>query len=408
MGTYLNPGNAGFQAIRKGRYIDKTGMISFLNDTLGTKRKLTCISRPRRFGKSFAVQMLCAYYDKSCDSLELFQDLEIGKYESFRQHLNQYDVICLDITSFISNVRNKKDTVVFLQRQVMEELHQAYPSVVVQEDTNLPMMLSLIHNQLGRKFIIIIDEWDALYREAKNDKKLQEDYMELLRGLFKDITRTDKMIEGAYMTGILPIKKYGTESALTDFKEYTMINPKNLVKYIGFTEDEVQGLCEEFGMDFYEIKRWYNGYSFRHKQSVYSPNSVMEAVYSGEIQNYWTETETYESLKVYIDLNEDGLKEAVVQMLGGACVKIDTGTFQNDMTSIKSRDDVLTLLVHLGYLTYHSETESVSIPNEEVRREFIRAVKAGKHREVAKLILSSDQLLEDTQKHTCVIERYRQ
>jgi hypothetical protein len=204
------------------------------------------------------------------------------------------------------------------------------------------------------------------------------------------------MLVGAYMTGILPIKKYGTQSALTDFKEYTMLEPKMLEKYVGFTEDEVRNLCEEYGMDFGEMKRWYDGYSFTNVTSVYSPNSVMEAVLNEKIGNYWTKTETYESLKIYIDMNEDGLKEAIVQMLGGARLRIDVGTFQNDLTSITCRDDVLTLLIHLGYLAYDEQAESAYIPNEEVRREFVRAVKYGRHKEVAKLIQTSDGLLQAT------------
>jgi hypothetical protein len=204
------------------------------------------------------------------------------------------------------------------------------------------------------------------------------------------------MLIGAYMTGILPIKKYGTQSALTDFKEYSMLEPKMLEEYVGFTETEVKELCEEYDMDFEEMKRWYDGYSFNRVKSVYSPNSVMEAVLNGEIGNYWTQTETYESLKVYIDMNEDGLKESIVQMLGGAKLRIDVGTFQNDMTSITCRDDVLTLLIHLGYLAYDKVEKLVYIPNEEVRQEFVRAVKYGRHKEVAKLVQTSDRLLQAT------------
>lgn len=149
-------------------------------------------------------------------------------------------------------------------------------------------------------------------------------------------------------------------------------------------------------MDFEEVRRWYDGYSFNRSKSIYSPNSVIEAVKNGELGNYWTQSETYESLKVYIEMDEDGLKEAIVQMLGGARVRIDTATFQNDMTTMKSRDDVLTLLIHLGYLAYNAGDKSVYIPNEEVHEEFIRAVTAGRHTEIAKLIRSSDLLLEAT------------
>ena len=204
------------------------------------------------------------------------------------------------------------------------------------------------------------------------------------------------MIEAAYMTGILRIKKYGTQSAMTDFREYTMLAPRRLAEYVGFTEPEVKELCGQYGMEFEEVRRWYDGYSFHRAKSIYNPSSVMEAVKNGELANYWTQSETYESLKIYIEMDEDGLKEAVAQMLGGSKVKIDTISFQNDMTTIRSRDDVLTLLVHLGYLSYDIDDKSVSIPNEEIREEFVRAVTMGKHTEIAKLIRDSDQLLEAT------------
>ena len=198
------------------------------------------------------------------------------------------------------------------------------------------------------------------------------------------------------MTGILPIKKYGTQSAMTDFREYSMVTPRRLARYVGFTEPEVRELCERYDVDFEEMKRWYDGYSFNGRESIYNPNSVVEAIKNQEFGSCWTETETYTSLQFYIDLDEDGLREAIVQMLGGARVRIDPGSFQNDMASIKQRDDVLTLLVHLGYLGYNSAEKQVFIPNEEIRQEFIRAVAAGRHREVAKLIRNSDILLERT------------
>ena len=397
MGKYLNVGNAGFEAVRKGIYVDKTGMISFVNSALGTMDKLICVSRPRRFGKSFAAKMLCAYYDRSCDSRSLFEGLKISKDASFKEHLNKYDVIFLDITEFTSDAFIKKETqniVLNIEKKIIDELSDAYPDVKRQGD--LPNMLYDIAEATGNKFIFIIDEWDALFRETKSDIFQQESYIRLLRCLFKNSGKTDKMIEAAYMTGILPIKKYGTQSAMTDFREYSMLMPKKLAEYVGFTETEVQTLCQKYGMDFEEAKRWYDGYSFSRVKSVYSPNSVIEAIKNEEFANYWTRTETYETLQFYIDLNEDGLKEAIVQMLGGAYIVIDDGTFQNDMTTIKSRDDVLTLLVHLGYLAYNSLQRCVYIPNEEVRKEFIRALTTGKHTEIAKLIRNSDRLLEAT------------
>ena len=393
MGMYVNIGNAGFRSIRKGLYVDKSGLIAFINRTLGTKEKLTCVSRPRRFGKSYATQMLCAYYDRNCDSRELFSDLEIAKDKTFEENLNKFDVIYLDVTWFISNVKNIIDTVSYLQEQVIQELCGIYS--FAGEEHSLPIVLAKIAETAECKFIIIIDEWDALFREAKDDTDLQKEYIQLLRGLFKS-SLTDKMIEAAYMTGILPIKKYGTQSALTDFREYTMIQPKKLAKYVGFTEKEVKDLCRENDMDFEEARRWYDGYSFSKEHSVYSPNSVIQAISNEEWGDYWTETETYESLKYYIGMNEDGLKDAIISMLGGVRCKINTRTFQNDMSNLKSRDDVLTLLVHLGYLAYDSTQKEVYIPNQEVADEFRNAVEYSGWEGVSGALQASESLLEAT------------
>lgn len=372
VGKYLNPGNAGFRSIRKSRYVDKTGLIAFVNQTLGTKDNLTCVSRPRRFGKSFAAQMLCAYYDRSCGSEALFQDMEIARTSEFHKYLNQFYVIYLDITWILSTVEDVDDTVAYLQMETVGELEKIFP-LIKKERKSLPAALAEVNTLYGEKFIIIIDEWDALFRGAKENIRLQEEYIRFLQGLFKSSQR-DKMIEAAYMTGILPIKKYGTQSALTDFREYTMIRPGRLAEYMGFTETEVQVLCREQGMDFDEMKSWYDGYSFQRDLSVYSPNSVIEAVKNQEFGTYWTETETYESLKAYINMNFDGLRDAVVSMLGGGRCKISTRKFQNDMTSMKNKDDVLTLLVHLGYLTFDAGKSEVFIPNREVADEFKNAV----------------------------------
>ncbi len=383
-------GNDGFRAIRKGRYVDKTGLISFINETLGTADKLTCVSRARRFGKSFAVKMLCAYYDKSCDSSELFDGLEIAEDPSYRKYLNKYDVIYLDMTLFISLCGNMKDIMAYIQEQVIQEIADVYPAAAGEE--HLSMAMAKASASAGIKFIVIIDEWDALFREAKNDTDLQKEYIRLLRGLFKS-SLTDSMIEAAYMTGILPIKKYGTQSAMTDFREYTMLSPKRLAKYAGFTETEVRQLCEDYGMDFGEAKRWYDGYSFKNVPSVYNPNAIMRAMQNQEFGSYWTETETYEALKIYIDMDFDGLREAILSMLGGEKCPVNTGTFQNDLTSLRSRDDVMVLLIHLGYLAYDGEAEKVYIPNEEIRQEFFLALKHSGHWEIAKLVKESDELL---------------
>jgi hypothetical protein len=278
------------------------------------------------------------------------------------------------MTLFISITKDIKNILTELQEKVIAELYVTYPSADMKQ--TLPEALAKINENTGNKFIFIIDEWDALFREVKNDVEIQMNYMYLLRSLFKS-SLTDKTIEAAYITGILPIKKYGTQSAMTDFIEYTMLQPEPLEQYVGFTEEEVRNLCENGELNFLDIQHCYDGYMIGDLH-VYNPLSIMYATNFEEILDYWTRTETYESLKAYIDMDFDGLKEAVVQIIGGAHCRIDVETFQNDMTSMKSKDDVLTLLIHLGYLTYDAKHEEVYIPNEEVRREFVRVVKAGK------------------------------
>lgn len=393
MGNYLNVGNAGFQSVRKGCYVDKTGLISFINGTLGSPNKLTCVSRARRFGKSVAVKMLCAYYDRSCDSKALFEGLEIAGDISFEKYLNRYDVIYLDITLLISACGDIENLTAYLQKQVIREIADAYPEAA--GETSLPMALAKASGESGQKFIIIIDEWDALFREAKGNTRLQREYIWLLRGLFKS-SLTDKMIEAAYITGILPIKKYGTQSAVSDFREYTMVDPGCLAEYVGFMEPEVRKLCLQYGMDYREAERWYDGYYFSGVGAIYNPSSVMEAMQRKKYKGYWARTETYESLKIYIDMDYEGLKEAVMQMLGGARCVVDTDTFQNDMTSIGGKDDVLTLMVHLGYLAYDESCSAVYIPNEEIRREFVRVIKYSSHTEIANMVRTTDELLQDT------------
>lgn len=403
MGIYFNPGNEGFKRVLRSKiYIDKTGLLEYTNSVLETEQSYICVSRPRRFGKSIAAEMMVAYYDKSCDSKELFQDLKIAESEDFTEHLNQYDVIHIDMNS-LCHKRDRKtkkeisatEAVNLFHLLVIEELRKVFPNSVEEDDVDLPSVLAQINEDTGRKFVIIIDEWDAIFRENKNDEAAQKEYITLLRGLFKDAP-SKKFLKLGYLTGILPIKKYGTESALNNFDEFTMTNPRRLSEFVGFTEEEVLDLCKEYDMDFEEIKRWYDGYSFKNTKHVYNPNSVVKAMLDGECSNYWTSTETYESLKYYISMNFDGLKDSIIQMIAGGKCKVDTDTFENDMVSFQSRDDVLTVLVHLGYLAYDKKTQEVMIPNEEVRSAFIHAIRKSNWKYVIDAITASDELLQAT------------
>lgn len=345
-------------------------MISYTNSVLNTMQKYVSVSRPRRFGKSMAADMLVAYYSKGCDSGALFAGRKAEKEASFQEHLNQHNVIRLDMQRFLFDEAHLNIFIDKIQEAVVQELRTEYADCFETDQYGLPSVLEQIYFHTGKGFIFIIDEWDCVFRLAKDRKDIQKDYLDFLRGLFKGAEYVDL----AYITGILPIKKYGEHSAINIFDEYSMIDSGELSGYFGFTEDEVRELCTQNDIEFSELQKWYDGYLLNGLH-IYNPKSVVDVMRRKKFRSYWTGTETYEALKIYIDMNFDGLKEAVIEMLGNSRCKIDPTTFQNDMTTFASRDDVLTLLVHLGYLAYDEVAEEVFIPNQEIAQEFMRAIK---------------------------------
>ena len=246
----------------------------------------------------------------------------------------------------------------------------------------------------GNKFIVIIDEWDILIRDEANNRDEQENYINFLRGTFKG-TEPTRFISLAYLTGILPIKKMKTQSALNNFDEFTMLDAGALASYIGFTELEVEKLCDKYHKDFAEVKRWYDGYVLENQQ-VYNPKAVVSVMLRGNFQSYWSQTGTYEVVVPLINMDFDGLKQAIIEMVSGSTVEVDTGTFQNDTVSFSSRDDVITYLIHLGYLAYDQRKQCAFIPNEEIRQELLAAAKKTKWNELQEFEYQSEQLLEAT------------
>ena len=395
MGRFLNPDNTAFQtALNSEIYIDKTELLTYTNKVIGTKQAFICNSRPRRFGKSMAVDMLVAYYSRGCDSKKLFQNLKIAQNETFLRYLNQYDVISLNMQEFMSQCQSMDDMLSLLQRSVLWELLGEYPDYRYFDQNNLVLTMQDIYQNTKRPFIVIIDEWDVLIRDEANNQRVQEEYIKFLRGMFKGVEPT-KYIALAYLTGILPIKKLKTQSALNNFTQFTMLSSSVLAPYVGFTQEEVISLCERFGHNYEEVKKWYDGYRLG-QYHIYNPNAVVNLMLLGEFQSYWSQTGTYESIIPLINKNFDGLKTAVIAMISGDEVNVRTATFQNDMITFRNKDDVLTLLVHLGYLAYNQSRQTAYIPNEEIRMEFVDAVEDNKWSELIEFENQSEQLLEAT------------
>ena len=391
MGTYINIGNAGFQSARNGEYVDKSGLISIVNGSLFTERRFSCVSRCRRFGKSLAAKMLCAYYDRSCDSRHLFADLEIAGDPAFEKHLNKYPVIYLDMSAFTERFKN--DSIVDkIKEKLLDDVLDVYPQVTVKEGDDLMEALIRINEATGDTFILIVDEWDAICREFPPASSAMDSYVGWMRRMFKDVNAS-RVFAGVYMTGILPIKKYKTESALNNFVEYSIVEPVDMGQYFGFTKDEVRMLAEKHGADYEELEKWYDGYQIGDEMSMFNPNSVMMAIRSRRCRSFWASTGAYDAVAHYIQMNYEGLKDDIIQMLAGGRCNVDPTGFQNDMSVIHSKDDVLTVLIHLGYLSYNWRENECFIPNYEVAGEMVNAVKLSNWNHVAVAIDKSKQLL---------------
>ena len=394
MANYINLGNVAFASIRRGEYVDKSGLIAVINDTLLKEKRFTCVSRCRRFGKSMAAKMLCAYYDKSCDSREMFRGLEIEEHPSFEEHLNKYPVIYVDMTNFVTRYHGERAIVNIIQRTLIEDISEVYADVAVKETDDLMEYLLRVADATGEQFIFIIDEWDAICRELENNKDAMGEYVNLLRRMFKSASASS-VFAGVYMTGIFPIKKYKTESALNNFREYSMIDPKGLARYFGFTKDEVRMLCEKHGMEFEDMVKWYDGYSIGDEPSMFNPNSVMEAIAARYYGSFWASTGSFDAVARYIQMDYEGLRDDIVTMLGGGSCPVRTTSFQNDPAIINNKNDVFTLLIHIGYLAYNRDERRCFVPNMEVAEELENAIEANNWKNVMDTLNASDRLLDD-------------
>lgn len=393
MGAYINLGNIPFQSVRNSEYVDKSLLIAIVNRTLFSEQRFSCVSRSRRFGKSVAAKMLCAYYDKSCDSRSLFADLQIADDPSFERHLNKYPVIYLDQTNFMSE--KGEGIVERMDAELLADISKAYANIPTETGDTLMKYLLRVSEATGEQFVFIIDEWDAICREFAPETEAMDHYVGWLRRMFKSVDAI-KVFAAVYMTGILPIKKYQTQSALNNFQEYSMVEPVDMAPYFGFLKDEVKALAEKHRMSFDELEKWYDGYQIGDEPSVFNPNSVMSALRSGRCRSFWAATAAYDTVSHYIQMNYEGLKDDVVRMLAGGRCPVDPTGFQNDMYDIRSKDDVLTVLIHLGYLSFDWRESECYIPNREVRGEMVNAVRNNNWTHVVEAIEKSKQLLKDT------------
>ena len=391
MGVYFNPSNESYMRARNSRiFLDKTGLIEYLNKRLSTEENCIAVSHARRFGKSHAAGMIDAYYSRGCDSSNLFDDTKIAESADYRKYMNQYHVIHLDISSFWDFY--KDNIVEKIVEYICDDIREVYEDKIDYSKMIHSVLMS-VYRISNIPFVIIIDEWDCVIRNS-NDKELVHRYLQFLHSLFKS-EESKSFLALAYITGILPIKKIQDESALNNFDEYTMITSEPITQYFGFTQEEVKELCEKYDMDFETAKAWYNGYLI-DGMHMYNPNSVSMAMNKRRFDSYWRNTSSFTSINTFITMNYAGLKDDIMTMLSGGMVMVDPRSFQNDLSEIHSKDDALTALIHLGYLGYDAAMLSAYIPNYEVAEAFQMALKTGSWKDIAQSISRCDELLMAT------------
>ena len=422
MGNILNPSeNNSFIKLansKKYLFVDKTDFIEHINERINEDNCFLAITRPRRFGKTVTAHMLSAYYSKGYAGKNIFDKLEIANKPSFAEHLNKYNVLYIDMNSIRDDyiaytededlqVKGVTSIVDYLQYSVIEELKEdkEYANILSESrkvgKKNLSSALNEICNQTKEQFILIMDEWDLICREYRNEPELLEKFIEVMRGLFKS-DKGQACFTLAYLTGILPIKKYNSQSALNVFKEYNMLRPVPYEEYFGFTEEDVAKIVKlpQCKINHQDLKEWYEGYKLNGKD-IYNPNSVVSAISDGICQSYWSGTSSNEEVVRLINMDFDGVKNDILNLIEGGKVVFDCGNFQNDMVTIENKNDIFSLLVCLGYLGcsdiakgQYNQIKLAYVPNNEIKQALMGIIKNQQWYERMETVKRSENLLK--------------
>ena len=418
MGNILNPDKENSfisLANRKNKYlfVDKTNFIEITNNRLNEDNRFLAVTRPRRFGKTVTAHMLLAYYSKGYAGSKIFDGLHISNRVDYLEHLNKYDVIYIDmntIDGLFDNYSNQKekvegvnDLVDYLVYSIINELklNNEFSKCLEKhqvENTALLKAILAITQEMNTKFIFIMDEWDLVYREYRNDEILQQKFIKLLKNLFKS-DGGKACFALAYLTGILPIKKYNSQSALNNFDEFNMLSSGDLAPYFGFTEAEVADIVKspDCKVSHQNLKEWYEGYKIKGID-IYNPNSVCKAVSRNECISYWSKTSSNEEIVRLINMDFDGIKEDIINLIEGDEVTFSCANFQNDMVTLKDKNDVFSLLVCLGYLgcaeTKNQFRKVAYVPNAEIKAVLLDIVREQNWYERIETIKRSENLFK--------------
>lgn len=376
MGMFLNskiPYDA-YRVAASGQYfVDKSSLLNELIPALGTDERFYCITRPRRFGKSVMANMVAAFFGKAANASDLFHRLQVAECHNYRKHLNQHDVIYLDLSGAPENCTSYQSYITRILQGLKADLHTAYPDLHLDPDKPVWDLLDIIFQDTGDKFIFIIDEWDALFHMPFPSEQDKSSYLLFLKSLLKGKVYA----EFVYMTGVLPIAKYSSGSELNMFMEFGMTASERFSGYFGFSDSEVDMLYEWYlkltchpKITREDLRDWYDGYHTAAACRLYNPRSVVYALINNQLRNYWTSSGPYDEIFYYIRNNVQDIRDDLALMISGKGIEANVEEYAATAPELNTKDQIYSAMVVYGLLTYEDVTGEVSIPNKELMSQF--------------------------------------
>ena len=369
MGLYLNSNRSlkNYEELYRSDYfVDKSLIIECLNKLIGKRSKYLCITRPRRFGKTSVADMIGAYYSKAVDSKDIFDNLKISTVNGYDENLNKYNVISISFNKMPDSGKTYDDYIKMIKQSLISDIVKYYPNINPNEFFTVGDMLE----STGDQFIFVLDEWDYIFSKELFQEN-QDDFLEFLTFLLKD----KPYVLLCYMTGVLPIKRYSSGSALNMFDEFTFLKDRRFGEFFGFTTDEVLTLCDENQyMDFEKLEVWYNGYTTANGVKIYNPRSVVKALENNYCESYWTNTGAMDEVSQYLKYNILEIRDDVIRMVAGEEIDIIINEeFRAGQGTPKTKEEIYSAMIVLGFLSYNDGY--LKIPNKELMIEFEKALR---------------------------------
>lgn len=376
MGVYLNSKSAYTlykSETKKPYFVDKTAMLEELFPLVGTGNNHICITRPRRFGKTVAANMITAFFSTACDARAVFDALQIAGVTEYEQYLNRFSVIHLSMNELGRQSSSYDQYIGRIEQRLIRDLKKEYAQAEFDPDADAAeLLLELYAQDDTAQFIFVLDEWDFIFHQEFVTEADKRSYLSFLRNLLKD----RPYVRLTYMTGILPIAKYSSGSELNMFSEFTMASEARFSEYFGFTEKETDALFMRYleqtdsvkNVTREGLKEWYDGYHTKSGERLYNPGSVVLALTNNNLGNYWTSAGPYDELYYYIERNVDAVRDDLAHMVSGLAVPARIREYAATSQDLRTREEILSAMVVYGFLNY--ENGQVSIPNRELEERF--------------------------------------